>query len=97
MELVLGGAVGGRAVGGGGDTLGDRGGGNLGGGCWVTLGYGGGAGADGVGSYCWDGCFQFCKRSRSRLMASICLSRSAVGVSLRVLERNQKAWRRRSS
>ena len=43
----------------------------------------GGAGVDGVGSCC----FQFWKRSRSRLMASICSSRAVVGVSLRALER----------
>ena len=50
MEVVLGGAVGGRAVGGGGDTLGDRRGGTLEGGCWGTLGAGRGAGEDDVGS-----------------------------------------------
>ena len=59
MEVVLGGAVGGRAVVGGGDTLGDRRGGILGGDCWGTLGASGGAGAGGVGSCYWDGYFQF--------------------------------------
>ena len=65
MEVVLVGSVGVRAVGGVGDTLGYRQVGTLGGDCWVTLGDGGGAGADGVDSCCWDGCCQFCKRSWS--------------------------------
>ena len=50
MEVEWDGARGGRAVGGIVDTLGDRRGGILGGVCWGTLGAGGGAGADGVGS-----------------------------------------------
>ena len=50
MEVVWGGARGVRAVGGVGDTLGDRQGGTLGVGCWDTLGAGGGEGADRVGS-----------------------------------------------
>ena len=62
MEVVLGVAVGGRAVGGGVDNLGDRLGGTLGGGFWGTLGAGGGSEADGVVSSCWDGSFQFWKR-----------------------------------
>ena len=54
MEVVWGGARGGWAVGGVGDTLGDWRGGTLGGGCRITLGDGGRAGADGVGSG-WEG------------------------------------------
>ena len=51
MEVVLGGSVGGRSVGGGGDILGYWRGGTLGGGCWGPLGAGGGAGANGVGLF----------------------------------------------
>ena len=64
MEVVLSGAVGGRAVGGGGDTLGDWRGGALVDGCLGTLGADGRSGLNGVGSRCWDVCFQFWKRSR---------------------------------
>ena len=52
-------------------------------------------GADVGGSSRWEGCFQFCKRSRRWLMASSCSSIAAVGISFRVLESKGRAWMRR--
>ena len=87
IEVMLGGAGGGRGVvglgGGGGVTLGDRQGG--------TLGGVGGLRGVGEGSCGLVGCVQLWKRYRSWRMASSWVSITAEGVSFRALERKWRA------
>ena len=87
IEVVLGGAGGGRVVGGlgggGGVTLGDRQGG--------TLVDGGVVGGGGEGFCGLGGRVQLWKRSRSWRMASSWVSITVEGVSFRALERKWRA------